>query len=125
MEGARVGKMSRTKGAAAERELFKLLSDELGFVVRRNVDQARAGGADGVEVPGIAIEVKRREALSIPAWWRQTCKQAQDSKRLPILFYRQSRKPWSVVIPKTIEDWSEVRTDFQEGMKWIRENMTG
>ena len=119
------GKMSRTKGAAAERELFKILSDELGFVVRRNVDQTRAGGADGIEINGIAVEVKRREALSIPAWWRQTCKQAEALGRLPILFYRQSRKPWSVVIPKSQSDWQEVRSDFDAGMKWIRENMKG
>lgn len=118
-----MGKMSRTKGAAAERELFKLLSDELGFIVRRNVDQARAGGADGIEVPSFAIEVKRREALSIPAWWRQTCKQAEASKRLPILFYRQSRKPWLAVIPKSLIDFEPVKVDFQESLKFIRENM--
>lgn len=115
--------MSKTKGAVAERELFKLLSDELGFVVRRNVDQARVGGADTFDIANIAIEVKRREALSIPSWWRQTCKQAENSKRLPVLFYRQSRKPWLAVIPKSIIDFDAVKVDFQDALKFIRENM--
>lgn len=37
--------MQRRKGASGERELFALLSDLLGYVVRRNIGQARAGGA--------------------------------------------------------------------------------
>lgn len=93
-----MGKMSRDKGARGERELFDLLSEHLGFVVRRNVDQARAGGADGVEIPGWAIEVKRRESLSLPSWWRQTVEQAIASGRKPILFYRRNGERWQAVI---------------------------
>lgn len=118
-----MSRSSKIKGANAERELFKILTEELGFVVRRNVDQARGGGADTFDIANIAIEVKRRETLSIPAWWRQTCKQAEDSKRLPVLFYRQSRKPWLAVIPKTVCDFEAVKVDFQDALKFIRENM--
>jgi hypothetical protein len=39
---------SRTKGAAAEREIFKILSDCLGVKVERNLVQTREGGADTV-----------------------------------------------------------------------------
>jgi len=35
----------RDKGQRGERELFGILSDLLGTCVRRNVDQARNGGA--------------------------------------------------------------------------------
>jgi Holliday junction resolvase len=89
---------SRRKGQVGERELFRLLSDELGFVVRRNVDQARAGGADCIDLPGFAPECKRREKLALPAWWRQAVKQGQEAGTEPIVFFRRSREPWRALI---------------------------
>ena len=44
--------MQRRKGQRGERELFALLSDRLGTVVRRNVDQARKGAQDLVMAHG-------------------------------------------------------------------------
>jgi hypothetical protein len=88
----------RRKGQAGERELFRLLSDELGFVVRRNVDQARVGGADCIELPGFAPEVKRHERLALPAWWRQAVRQGQAMQAEPIVFFRQSRQPWQAML---------------------------
>lgn len=93
-----MGAMQRRKGATAERELFGLLSDELGTVVKRNLSQTRGGGADTLDVPGWAIEVKRQEAESISAWWKQALEQAESSGRKPILFYRASRQPWRAVV---------------------------
>ena len=89
---------SRRKGAAAERELCQLLSDELGVSIRRNVDQARSGGADCLELPGFAIEVKRHEKLSRPTWWAQAVRQAERARAEPILFYRRSREPWRAML---------------------------
>ena len=88
----------RTKGARGENELCRLLSDELGQVVRRTLDQSRAGGADCLEVPGYAIECKRQERLCKPAWWRQAVRQGLACQREPIVFYRQSRKDWRALI---------------------------
>ena len=90
--------MQRNKGSSAERELFALLSDLLGFAVRRNIGQARAGGADGLDVPGWAIECKRCERLGISAWWSQAVRQAEATGCKPVLFYRQSRQPWRAVL---------------------------
>lgn len=88
----------RNKGATGERELFAALSELLGFAVRRNIGQARSGGADGLDVPGWAIECKRCETLAIAAWWQQACRQAEAMNRKPVLFYRQSRRPWLAVV---------------------------
>ena len=88
----------RNKGACAERELFGLLSGQLGIAVARNFDQAWMGGADTLSVEGWAIECKRQEALSIASWWAQAQRQAERTKRKPILFYRQSRRPWKAVV---------------------------
>jgi len=93
-----MSKMQRTKGAAGERELFALLTEQLGVTVTRNLTQTRGGGADALDVPGWAIECKRQEALSIASWWSQAQRQADDLSRKPALFYRQSRKPWRAVL---------------------------
>lgn len=87
------GKMSRTKGAVAERELFKLISQCLQIDVERNLVQTREGGAD-TSVGIWAIEVKRQEQYSFDAWWRQAVEQAERADKRPMLAYRKSRQPW-------------------------------
>lgn len=91
-----MSKMSRSKGQRGEREFFGLLSEELGTCVRRNVDQARNGGADCIEVRGWAIEVKRVESGFREAWWEQALAQAEAADCSPALAYRASRQPWRV-----------------------------
>ena len=82
--------MQRRKGATAEREVFRLLADQLGTVVTRNLQQSRQGGADCISIPGWAIEVKRQEREYLAAWWHQTLEQAGDTA-LPLLLYRRNR----------------------------------
>ncbi len=110
--------MQRRKGQAGEREFFAELSGRLGYVVRRNVDQARRGGADGIEVQGWAIEVKRHETGWREAWWEQAVRQATESDRWPALAYRASRQPWRIRVwlasfseIGTREEWAEVDLD--------------
>ena len=40
------GRGRRNKGATGERELAAILTDEMGFVVKRKLGQARDGGHD-------------------------------------------------------------------------------
>ncbi len=103
-----MGASQRNKGAAGERELAKLLSESLGFDCHRNLEQSRCGGADLLGVGPWAIEVKRHERLQIPKWWGQACQQAKDL--YPALAYRQSRQPWTVLVPLALligeqQDW--------------------
>ena len=88
---------SRSKGKNGELELFKLLADELGFVVKRNLMQSREGGGDTISIPGWSLEVKRKEKLDLDAWWKQTVSQSTGVDK-PILFYRQSRRKWKAMI---------------------------
>jgi hypothetical protein len=92
---------AKAKGSGGELEVCKMLTQwakEEGFtlVAERNLEQVRPGGADISFTPdiGIEVEVKRCETLSLPAWWRQVSKAATDSGKVPILIYRQNRKPW-------------------------------
>jgi Holliday junction resolvase len=89
------------KGQRAEREVLKLLGDELGQELQRNLQQTREGGADCTMVKGWAIEVKRQERLSRPAWWAQACEQAQRAGAEPMLLYRRNREDWQAYIHTT------------------------
>lgn len=111
----------RRKGATGERELFKLLSDELGFVVQRTLDQTRTGGADCIEVPGFAVEVKRQERLSRPAWWRQAVRQGNKLGAEPIVFYRRSREPWRSLVRTVDGGYDDFA--FEKAVMHIREKL--
>ncbi len=82
----------RNKGSAGERELFHLLTEELGISVKRNLSQTRGGGADSIDIPGWAVECKRQEKFNLNTWWEQTLNQRNGRK--PVLFYRANRMPW-------------------------------
>jgi len=99
--------MQRRKGAAAEREALRLLGDELGQSLTRNLQQTREGGADCLAVRGWAIEIKRQEALSRPAWWRQACEQAARIGAEPMLLYRRNREAWTAWIHTRDGKWRE------------------
>jgi hypothetical protein len=117
-----VSKTSRSKGARGELELFALLSKELGTVVRRNVDQARNGGADCIEIPGWAIECKRVESGFQAAWWEQALAQAEAADCSPALAYRASRQPWRVrVLMCDVVCAMAERPSYGEGcgMAWV------
>jgi len=92
-----VSKASRNKGQRGEREVCKLLAEKLGGEFKRNLMQTAEGGYDVIGLEGCALEVKRCETLSINSWWDQAKEQAEVNA-WPVLFYRKSRQPWSVVI---------------------------
>jgi len=90
------GRMARNKGARGENELAKLLSDELGFVVKRKLGQAR-DGADDITVGPFRIECKRQETLSIMKWCRQV-EACSGKDEIPTVTFRQNGEQWRVVL---------------------------
>ena len=90
------GRGKRNKGAAGERELAALLSDELGFVVKRNLGQARDSG-DDLTVQQFRIEVKRQEQLRVDKWSEQVEACASPGE-VPVLMYRRNGQPWRVCL---------------------------
>jgi hypothetical protein len=79
----------------------RLIHDELGLEITRNLDQTRDGGHDLIGVPGWAIEVKRykeHNASLVKAWWMQAVDQAAAVGQEPVVFYRLDRKPWRVLM---------------------------
>ena len=96
------GKGCRTKGAAGEREALRFL-EELFQVpthtLKRNQNQTAFGGADCIDLPYFALEVKRCAELNLTQWWAQTLNQAEAHKRFPLLLYRVDRqRSWTLVV---------------------------
>lgn len=94
----------RSKGHGGEREVARYLEtvlDELGIgiPIQRALGQARNGGADIVDVPGLVFEVKRQERLNVPVWWRQVTMAADRQGDIPVLAYRQNRRSWQYCLP--------------------------
>lgn len=128
------GNHSRRKGSVAERELFALLSDYLGIVCKRNLVQTREGGADCIDIPGIAIEVKRRAKwptqLELSVMWSQTCLQAEAMARKPMLWLRADRQHWCAAIrlsdiePELYRnEWRFALIGFEPAVTWMREQL--
>ena len=110
-----MSKSQRTKGQCGEREFLKLFQSLLNdrgipCTLQRNYDQTAVGGADCVGLPELAIEIKRHETLSVPAWWRQAISQANKLDRIPVLAYRQSRRTWTILVPSSIAPEAEKRS---------------
>ena len=98
---------SRAKGASAEREFCKELSEHLGDTLveplKRNLEQTRNGGHDILGLEGLAIEIKRYRALSeadlTRIWKDQVLDQAQRVGGIPVLAYREDFRPWRIRLP--------------------------
>ncbi len=103
----------RQKGQSGEREVADMLNfiiyqvmKELGYpeeealkgmtTVQRNQNQSAVGGNDLTNCLGLSIEVKRQEQLSVNTWWAQCEAAANRNGEVPVLMYRQNRKPWRV-----------------------------
>jgi len=91
------GRASRNKGASAERELAAMLSDELGYPIKRKLGQAREGG-DDIQVENYRLEVKRREKLAIESWCKQVEEVAEPGE-WPVVVFRRSGQKWRAVVP--------------------------
>lgn len=105
------GRMARNKGARGEREARDLLTQwagpvyesagQVSPVIRRNLMQSREGGYDLVGIDWLALEVKRQEGGSLPAWWRQTVGNAAAGQ-VPFLMWRRNRQPWQFRVRMTV-----------------------
>ena len=94
-----MGGKSRTKGKGGERELAAELTRLLGCAARRGVQYS--GGPDSpdvvIDIPGLHIECKRKERLSLYAALDQAERDAGEQK-LPVVMHRSNRRPWVAIV---------------------------
>ena len=109
-----MGKLnSRAKGARGERELASKLR-EYGFKDARRGQQycGANGDADVIDaLPGIHIECKRVEALSLYPALSQAKSDARTGE-MPVVVHRRNNCEWVVIQP--LEDWIEMYKEFME-----------
>jgi Holliday junction resolvase len=108
---------SRAKGASAERE-FAALIRQHGFACERTGRNGRTAEDVTHDVPGVWLEVKRREALELAKWLRQAEKDAGDL--VPVVAFRKSREPWRVVIPAA--EWLRLK-QLERDVETVRQGM--
>jgi len=97
-----MGKGERDKGSRGQREAMALIVG-FGGVVHRGA-QGGAHDADPdlrVEFGSrrLAVEVKRRERLDLPGWWRQAVGYAAGGEDvMPVVMWRRSREEWLAAV---------------------------
>ena len=94
-----MGASQRRKGAAGEREIAAILTDKLGFAVKRKLGQARDSGHD-IDIPGWNLEIKRRRRVGNLYEWLA---QADSKNGSPAVLVRADGHEWLAVI--RLEDW--------------------
>ena len=113
----------RQKGAAAEREIAKLLFDELGMTFKRDLEQYRAADHGDLicdEPFPFVIEVKRYKTgcAAQPAWWDQVCAAAKSAGLLPLLVYKYNHQQWKWRMPAE----AVMRAGLPHGCMTMRED---
>ena len=99
------GAYSRNKGATAERELCKLLSDYLGGTYCRNLKQFQQSQHGDIEqlVGPYLVEAKNCAKVTIRPWWAQACAAAAARGGVPCVAYRLPNRAledrWRFVVP--------------------------
>lgn len=101
--------MSRSqqrKGADGERELAALLRGH-GYDVERGGSLSFGEVPDLMGLPGVHIEVKRRERLNVGEAMAQAIRDAERFQDgAPTLFHRRNRSPWLVTM--RVQDWMKL-----------------
>lgn len=98
-----MGKQQQRKGANGERELALILQGK-GFQAQRGGSMTYGTVPDISGLPGIHIEVKRREALDLPGAIRQSKTDAARFRDgIPAVFHRSNRGPW--IVSMGLEEW--------------------
>ena len=109
-----MGKLSRTKGQTAEREVCALLSTAFGRNINRNLGQERDSGHDITLLP-YHIEVKRRARIAKLYEWVNG---AARPGRVPIVTLRSDQHEWLVIMK--LSDWMDIAKPHPEGTMELR-----
>lgn len=104
---------SRQKGKRGERELASILRSYGYRECRRGQQYCGGNGdADVVGLPGIHIEVKRREKLNLYDAIAQAVSDTAG-KFLPAVFHRKNDCEWLVTM--RLDDWIAIYREYEAG----------
>ena len=111
-----MSKSQREKGKRGEREIAALFRAH-GFQARRG--RQYKGGPDSPDIehdiPGLHVEVKFREHMSVFAALAWTSRDAGFEGDSPVVFMRKLRKPWIVVMDA--DDFLDLMEEIRDGKR--------
>lgn len=103
-------KNSRQKGARFERTLAAALRD-YGYECRRGQQYCGANGdADVIGLPGIHIEAKHQERMSLYDWMEQAKRDAK-SDELPAVFHKKNNA--EILVSMELADWIKLYREWE------------
>ena len=96
-----MSKLSRSKGATFERAVCKIIFDELGVEVRRNLSQYQERDLGDIMLDPFMIEAKRYASGNWfqKPWWEQAKTAAAKQNMIPVLIWKYDRQPIRVTLP--------------------------
>ena len=103
---------SRQKGARFERTLAAALRD-YGYECRRGQQYCGANGdADVIGLPGIHIEAKHQERMSLYDWMEQAKRDAKSGE-LPAVFHKKNNA--EILVSMELSDWIKLYREWEAG----------
>lgn len=105
----------KRKGKTGELELARKLK-EYGYDARRSVQyngKEEDGQADLLGLPGIHIECKRTERLSLYDAVNQAKRDSKGKNQIPVVFHRKNNSEWLVIMP--LGDFMEIYREWEAG----------
>ena len=103
----------KQKGKRGELELARKLREH-GYDVRRSVQyngKQEEGQADLLGLPGIHIECKRTERLSLYEAMSQAKRDSENTNLLPVVFHRRNDCEWLAIM--TLDDFMTIYRDYE------------
>lgn len=111
-----MGKMQREKGARFERTVAGLFKD-WGYNAFRTVQyEGKSGNCADVEgVPGLHIECKAVERMTLYDWIAQAVRDNEASKhpQKPVVIHKANNKP--ILVTMRFDDWIELYREWEAG----------
>lgn len=107
-----MGKMSREKGKRYEREVASYLKAQ-GYDCRRGQQYCGSSGdADVIGLPGIHIECKHVEKMSLYDWMGQSVRDARENE-IPVVFHRKNN--CETLVTMRADDWIQLYREYEAG----------
>lgn len=102
---------SKRKGKEGELEFVKLCR-AYGYNARRGQQYSGIEGKDVIGLPGVHVEVKRRERFDL---YNAVGQAVRDAKgELPMVAHRKNNCGW--LITMRAEDWFELYREYHSGL---------
>ena len=111
-----MAKNSKRKGKVGELELARKLR-EYGYDTRRSVQyngKEEEGQADLLGLPGVHIECKRTEKLSLYDAVNQAKRDSEGTDELPVVFHRKNHCEWLAILP--LDDFMKLYAEYDSGI---------